>query len=166
MKLPQWTKNFFPHKLQPLTESSYVYNAYNDELKRLKGGVFVNKTFSDWDDKVAEKLKTKIMLFAGHDSTVTNILSAFNVWDSQFPDYGITALLEFSLNRKTGEYGVELLLRNSSRSEPFSLTIPGCTKFCPLKDVKTLLKNTVSVDHEKECKPMTEGYTEKPLGGP
>lgn len=166
MKLPQWTKNFYPHKLTPLTDLSYVYNAYNDELKKLKGGVFLKKAIDDWESKIADKTKTKILIYAGHDATVSNILSAFNVWDTQFPDYGITALLEFSQNRKTGEFGVELFLRNSTRSKPFALTIPGCSKFCHMKDVKTILANTISVDHTKECMPLSEGYTEPPLGGP
>lgn len=152
----------------PLTEQSYVYNAYNDELKKLKGGVFLNKSISDWENKMADKLETKIFLYAGHDSTVSNIMAAFNVWEQnkQIPEYGVTALLELSQNRKSGEYGVELFLRNSTRSEPYPLTIQGCTKFCSLKNLKILLKNNIAVDHNEECLPVTEGYTEPPLGGP
>lgn len=166
MELPEWTKKYYPKKLQTITEESYVYNAYNDELKRLKGGVFLKKSIDDWEQKVAEKLKTKIFLYAGHDSTVTNILSAFNVWDPQFPDYGITALFELSQNIKSGEYGVEIFLRNTTSVEPYSLIIPGCSKFCLLKDLKVLLKNSIPTDRTTECKPDAEGFTEPPLGGP
>lgn len=38
LTLPQWTKQYYPDVLLPLTEFSYVVNAYNDKLKRLKGG--------------------------------------------------------------------------------------------------------------------------------
>lgn len=166
LKLPAWTDAYFPDKIQQIVDDSYVYNAYNDELKRLKGGVFVKKAFEDWEKKIEDKLKTKIMFFAGHDSTVTNIMSAFNVWESQFPDYAITALLELSKSKKTGEYGVEIFLRNSTRSEPYPLTIPGCSQFCPVKEMKTLLKNTISTDRSTTCESKTEGFTEPPLGGP
>jgi prostatic aicd phosphatase len=74
--------------MQEMTDKSYVYNVFNSELKRLKGGVFVKKALNDWREKIDDRLKEKIFVFAGHDSTVTNILSAFNVWDLQFPDYG------------------------------------------------------------------------------
>lgn len=166
MELPEWTQAYYPEKLLPLTEKSYVYNAYNDELKRLKGGVFVKKAIGDWEKKVGDKLKTKIFLYAGHDSTVTNILSAFNVWDPQFPGYGITALFEFSQHKKTGEYGVEIFLRNSTTVEPYPLTIPGCGKFCPLKDLQVALKNSIPNDWNGQCKPVVEGFTEPPIGGP
>jgi prostatic aicd phosphatase len=149
-----------------LTDRSYVYNAYNDELKRLKGGVFVKKAINDWDKKVEEKLKTKIFVYAGHDSTVTNILSAFDVWQQQFPDYGITTMLELSKHKISGEYGVEIYLRNSTKSDPYPLTIPGCMQFCPLKEVKKLLKKNIPEDWEKECEAKTDGFTEPTIGGP
>ena len=133
---------------------------------RLKGGVFLKKSIDDWDKKVGNSIKTKIFLYAGHDSTVTNILSAFNVWDPQFPDYGITALLELSQNKKSGEYGVEIFLRNSTTVEPYPLTIPGCSKFCLLKDLKVLLKNSIPSDLKQQCKPLSEDFTEPPVGGP
>lgn len=166
MKLPEWTKKYFPETLQTITDKSYVYNAFNDELKRLKGGVFLKKSIDDWEKKIDQKLKTKIFFYAGHDSTVTNILSAFNVWDPQFPDYGITALLELSQHKKSGEYGVEIYLRNSTTVEPYPLTIPGCSKFCLLNDLKVLLNNSIPTDRNRECKPDSEGFTEPPLGGP
>lgn len=166
LTLPDWTKEYFPEKLQSLTDLSYVYGAYNPELKRFKGGVFVRKTIDDWEKKIADKLKTKIMLFAGHDSTVTNIFSAFNVWQPQFPDYGITGLLEFSKHKVTGEYGVQIFLRNSTAVEPHLLTIPGCAEFCTLKEMKTLLKDNIPADRDQACKPKTEGFTEPPLSGP
>lgn len=164
--MPDWTKEFYPEKLQPLTDKSYVYNAYNDELKRLKGGVFVKKSISDWDSKIDGKLKTKIFLYAGHDSTVTNILSAFNVWEPQFPDYGITAMFEFSQHKKTGEHGVEIFLRNSTTVEPYPLTIPGCSQFCLLKDLKVVLKNSIPSDRNVQCQAENENFTEPPIGGP
>jgi prostatic aicd phosphatase len=166
LKLPEWTDKYFPSKLEPLTDKSYVFNAYNDELKRLKGGVFVKKAMVDWDKKIDEKLKTKIFLYGGHDSTVTNILSALNVWGAQFPVYAITAMIELSKNKQSGEYGIEMFLRNSTEVPPYPLTIPGCSHFCLLKDVKKLLKNTIPDNWAEECKAKNEDFTEPTLGGP
>ena len=166
MELPEWTNEYYPEKLQHLTDQSYVYNAFNPELKRFKGGVFVKKVIADWKSKVTGNLKTKIFLYAGHDSSVTNILSAFNVWEPQFPGYGIAGILELNQNKKTGEFGVEIFLRNSTVTDPVRLTIPGCSGFCKLEELETLLKDNIPVDRESECKPKAEGFTEAPLGGP
>lgn len=145
-----------------LTTLSYVYNAYNSELKRLKGGVFVKKSIEDWQAKIDEKLKTKIFLYAGHDSTVTNILSAMNVWPKQLPDYGITAILEMSEQNST--FGVEVFLKNATGIH--KLTIPGCDEFCPLNDLKTALKLNIPENWEKECISKDENFTEPPASGP
>jgi prostatic aicd phosphatase len=166
LKLPDWTLDYFPKKIQSLTDKSYIYNAFNAELKRLKGGVFVKKAISDWDNIIANKLKSKIQLFAGHDSTVTNILSAFNVWTEQFPNYGITGLLEFYRNKKSDEYGVQILLRNSSKEQPHKRTIPGCEEFCELNKLKKLLDENIPKDFEKECLAKNEDFTEPTVGGP
>jgi prostatic aicd phosphatase len=135
-------------------------------LKRLKGGVFVKKAIDDWEKKADDKLKTKIFLYAGHDSTVTNILSAFNVWEKQFPDYGITAMLEFSKHKSSGEYGVEIFLKSSSKSQPYPLLIPGCKQFCPLKNLKTLLDKTIPKNWDQECKAKNSNFTTPAIGGP
>lgn len=111
LELPEWTKEFYPEKLQLLTDKSYVYNAYNSELKKLKGGVFVKKALNDWNHVMENKLKQKIFMYAGHDSSVTNILSAFKVWPEQFPGYGVTAILELYKNSATNAYGVEVSLQ-------------------------------------------------------
>ncbi|CAO1354775.1 unnamed protein product [Diamesa hyperborea] len=166
IKLPSWTKQYYPDKLVPLTDKSYIYNSYNAELKKLKGGVFVKKAIKDWQEKIAQKLKTKIFLYAGHDSTITNILSAFNVWEQQFPDYGITAMLELSQHKKTNEYGIEIFLRNSTSKPPYQLTIPGCTAFCPLNVLITILDDQIPKDQKAECISSDVNFTEPPLTGP
>jgi predicted nucleotide-binding protein len=68
----------------------------------------VKKAIEDWKRKVDNDLKQKIFIYAGHDATVTNILSAFNVWQQQFPVYGVTAILELSQHKQTKEFGVEV----------------------------------------------------------
>lgn len=40
LTLPAWTKNFYPDKMYEPTVLSYIFNAYNDEMNRLKGGTF------------------------------------------------------------------------------------------------------------------------------
>ncbi|XP_070492517.1 prostatic acid phosphatase-like [Chironomus tepperi] len=163
LKLPEWTEEYFPERMQELTDKSYIYNAYNSLMKRLKGGVFLKKAINDWNNK---KIKQKIFLYAGHDSSVTNILSAFNVWAQQFPDYGATGILEFSQNKVDGTYGVEIFLKNSNKNELVPLTIPGCAQFCELSRLQELLKDNIPQDWKEECKPLNEDFTAPPPSGP
>lgn len=165
LTLPNWTKKYYPDKLQNLTDKSYIFNSFNKELKRLKGGVFVKKAIDEWKKKKDEKLNKKFFVYAGHDATVTNILSAFNVWEEQFPDYGICGIFEFSKHKESGKYGVEIFLKKSKDFIP--LTIPGCdNSFCELSMVEDLLDDNIPKNWEEECKPVNENYTMPPLGGP
>lgn len=75
----------------------------------------MKKAINEWHMKKGDTLKRKIFVYAGHDATVTNTLSAFNVWKEQFPDYASCGILEFSQHKETGEFGVEvsfILLQN------------------------------------------------------
>lgn len=38
LELPEWTKPYYPDGILDITEKSFIYNVYNDELKKLKGG--------------------------------------------------------------------------------------------------------------------------------
>jgi prostatic aicd phosphatase len=106
------------------------------------------------------------MVFAGHDATITNLMSALNVWESQLPDYGITTILEFSQNTLTGKFGVEIFLRNSTIGSPYALTIPGCAQFCPLDVLKKLISNVIPKNFTEECMPKDENFTVPPESGP
>lgn len=68
-KLPKWTADVFPHKLKEMNEKAFIYRSFNDELKRLKGGVFVKKAIEDWDKKITGEIEQKILLFSAHDIT-------------------------------------------------------------------------------------------------
>lgn len=160
LSLPDWTKTYYPDKLLPLTSLSYVLNIYNDELKRLKGGPFLKKTFSEWDavissDKSNSSKNKKMFIYAGHDSTVVNILAALNVWKEQIPGYAIMALMELYKHRRTDEYSVRIYQKNVGES-PISLTIPGCSEYCPVKKIKTLLNNHAPYS-VRSCQPA-HGY--------
>ncbi|XP_044261275.1 venom acid phosphatase Acph-1-like [Tribolium madens] len=168
LTLPDWTKNYYPHRMTPPTIFSYVLNAYSDKLKRLKGGVLLKKLISDWSSKAEGKLspaQRKAYLYGGHDSTITNLLSALGVWDPQIPDYGIMVLLELSQDRITRNFGVEIFLRNST-GEPHKLQIPGCGEFCPLDKLIELRSEVIPENWDEECKSDDPDYIPPPPRGP
>ncbi|XP_028130269.1 prostatic acid phosphatase isoform X2 [Diabrotica virgifera virgifera] len=166
LKLPDWTKNYYPDRMYFPTVRSFVLNAYNDQMNRLIGGVLVKKLIEDWSAKSEGKLARKAVLYGGHDGTIVNLMSALKVWDEQVPDYAISILFELSKDRSTNEYGVEIYLRNTTVVPPFKLRIPGCDSFCPLTKLKELTKSIIPGNWEEECKVDDEGFVVPELRGP
>ncbi|KAL1502127.1 hypothetical protein ABEB36_007319 [Hypothenemus hampei] len=166
LTLPSWTNECYPDKMLEATVFSYTLNAWNDKMNRLKGGVLLNKIINDWKSKVNERdleHPQKAFLYGGHDSTIVNFMRTLKVWDTQFPNYGVTVLLEFSI--LDGEYGLEVYLRNSTSVPPFKLNIPGCNDFCPLTKLLEVTRNVVPINWEEECE--NDGSYEVPEpGGP
>ncbi|KAJ8921163.1 hypothetical protein NQ315_013635 [Exocentrus adspersus] len=169
LTLPEWTKEFYPDKMLEPTIFSFVLNAYNDKMNRLKGGVLLKKLLSDWKSKAdgtISPVNRQAFLYGGHDSTISNLLSALNVWDPQIPGYAITILLELSRDLSTNELGVEIYLRNSTSIPPHKLTIPGCDSFCTLEKLEQLTESVIPENWEEECKTNDTNYIVPPSSGP
>lgn len=169
LELPKWAKNYYPDKLLNLTELSYIYNVYTNEMQKLKAGPFVQKLINEFQSKVNSTIKPKtlkISLYTGHDSSIVNILSGLQVWTKQFPTYGIMAMFELVRDKNTGEIGVQLYLRNSATSGAIPLTLPGCEHFCPLDKFIRIAQNTIPKDHKAACEAKNKDYVTPPPSGP
>lgn len=168
LKLPEWTRDFYPSPLYYITNRSYLYNVWTPELKRLKGGPFVNKMVKEWKEKINNTLRPadrKIYLYTGHDSSVVNVMSSFNVWEEQFPGYAIMGMFELLQDKQTGEYGVQVYLKNSTASAT-PLTIPGCDFFCPINKVMESVQYLIEPKTPLDCQAKDEGYVAPEAGGP
>lgn len=168
LKLPNWTKAYYPDKLLPLTKKSYALNVYTDEMKRLKGGPFLRKTLGEWEALIAKPngANKKIFLYAGHDSTVVNLLSAFKVWNAnELPDYGVMGVLELYRDVSTGKYGVVVGVKQLGQRLQ-RRTIPGCTQMCPIDQLKTVLQSVIPSDWKADCVAKNPDTVEPPPSGP
>ncbi|XP_053672207.1 venom acid phosphatase Acph-1 [Anopheles nili] len=169
LKLPAWTKAYYPDKLLPLTKKSYILNVYTDEMKRLKGGPFLRKTLNEWEALIANPsgAHKKILLYAGHDSTVVNILSALKVWnENDLPDYGVMGVLELFYDSGSNRYGVVVSQKQLGKSLQ-RVTIPGCTQFCPIEQFKSILSNsTIPKNWKQDCVAKNPDTVEAPPSGP
>ncbi|XP_015514346.2 prostatic acid phosphatase [Neodiprion lecontei] len=150
LELPEWTKEYFPDRLIPLTLYSYLPLVQNDLLRRLKGGPFVKKIVNDMKSKVNGTEKRKFFMYTGHDSTITNLLGTLKVWEPQMPEYSIMTLIE--LHEDQGDWNVQIFLRNTTRQMPYPLAIPGCTTACPLDQFVQLLTPVMPIDWDVECR--------------
>lgn len=169
LRLPKWTQDYYPEKLTNLTDLSYIYNIYTDEMKQIKAGPFIKKLVTEFENKRDGTLKPKelkISLYTGHDSSVVNVLSGLNVWHKQNPTYGIMAMFELVRDKKSNEIGVQMYLRNSTTSGAFPLTIPGCEHFCPLDKFIAFGNEVIPNDHAALCVPKNKDFVTPPPSGP
>lgn len=142
LALPEWTKKYYPKPLHDLSNEAWSFIVHNEVMKRMMGGALLERLFKDWDAKIANTTSKKLVLFSGHDATVIAALGAFNLWNPlESPEYGITAAFELKRSRKTGEYGVQVYLRNHPMRQPLYLPVPGCKSFCSIGQLKTILNN-------------------------
>lgn len=169
LEIPKWAKNYYPDKLINLTELSYIYNAYTEEMQSLKAGPFIKKLLNEFQSKINSTIKPKelkISLYTGHDSSIVNILSALKVWTKQFPEYGIMAMFELVRDKSSGEIGVQFYLRNSATSGAIPLILEGCDHFCPFDKFVRIAQKIIPRDHKAACVPRNPDYVTPPPSGP
>lgn len=146
LKLPEWTREYYPEKMRPLAAQSYSYDAYTTEMRKIKGGFFLDTLYKQLQSKVDDKLtptSRKMYIDCAHDWTISNVLNALDVWQTQMPRF--SALIAFELRRhsETGEYFVEIYLQNHPDKEPKLLQVPGCGKQCPVAKLLELTNHVL-----------------------
>ncbi|CAH0548543.1 unnamed protein product [Brassicogethes aeneus] len=159
LTLPTWA-DYFMYKMQYLSDLSFSITSYNDKLRRLKGGPLLKKILNDWKAKkngTIKPMKRKAFLYGAHDYTIAYLLGALKIFDPQTPGYGVAVLLELSKNQEN-EFAVQVFFRNDTSLPPYELTIPGCTKICPLEKLVDLTKNVIPGDVKAECKSEDRKY--------
>ncbi|XP_015374834.1 PREDICTED: prostatic acid phosphatase-like [Diuraphis noxia] len=150
--LPSWTSKVYPTKLAKVTSRSFILNAYNDEMKKLKGGPLLKQILENSQNKINKQSTHQLYAYAGHDSTVSNLLISLGVWDEQIPTYNMLALLELHESKK-GNFYLKVFLRNESSSEPYRLQIPNCKEdLCTLEHISNLTSNVIPLNLNEECK--------------
>ncbi|KAL5234543.1 hypothetical protein ACI65C_001953 [Semiaphis heraclei] len=150
--LPSWTSKVYPTKLAKVTSRSFILNAYNDEMKKLKGGPLLKQILENSKNKINKQSTHQLYAYAGHDSTVSNLLIALGVWDEQIPTYNMLALLELHESNK-GHFYLKVFLRNESSSEPYRLQIPNCKEdSCTLEHISNLTSKVIPLNLNEECK--------------
>ena len=112
LSLPDWTKEYYPEKVEPMGSFSLSMNVYTDILRKLAGGPLVKKTLDSMMAKAQGRLRPeerKMYAYAGHDSTVVNFLSAMGVWDGRDPNFGCIIMVELHEDTN-GAYNVQVIL--------------------------------------------------------
>lgn len=152
LKLPAWTKDYFPDKTQNLTDFSFIYPVYTDELKRLKAGPFVKHMTTMFERKQNSTLKElKMSLYSVHGKSLVAVLHSMNVWKSEFPAAGLVAMFELVRDKNTDEIGIQIYMRKHFYSHAVPVTLPNCQHFCRWDKFIGIVQKLIPDDYDALC---------------
>ncbi|XP_066556741.1 lysosomal acid phosphatase isoform X2 [Amia ocellicauda] len=155
MTLPAWVTPDVMERLRKLKDFSFefMFGIYKREEKsRLQGGILVGHIVKNISDaaNLSAVDPLKMMVYSAHDTTIVALQAALNVFSGIQPPYASCHIFEFYVE-SNGSFTVAMFYRNETGKEPYPVTLPGCTQFCPLEDFIRITKPVVPEDREKEC---------------
>lgn len=150
--LPSWVTEDTMTKLRELSELSLLslYGIHKQrEKSRLQGGVLVGEILNHIKTATQPWNLRKLIMYSAHDTTVSGLQMALDVFNGILPPYASCHLIELYLEK--GDYFVEMYYRNETHHEPYPLTLPGCTPSCPLTKFAELVAPVIPQDWSTEC---------------
>ncbi|XP_039693074.1 prostatic acid phosphatase isoform X2 [Pteropus medius] len=150
--LPSWATGDAMTKLKELSELSLLslYGIHKQKEKsRLQGGVLIDEILNNMERATQPLNHRKLVMYSAHDTTVSGLQMALDVFNGILPPYASCHLMELYLEK--GEYFVEMYYRNETQHEPYPLTLPGCTHSCPLRKFAELVASVIPQDWPTEC---------------
>ena len=152
--IPAQTPEVFPGgKFDQLRKLSFVHDTFNDELKKLKAGPFLNELISHYSSLVSGDTRStspkKVYIYSAHVISHTRVLTTLGVYNDHPPPYA--SMLIFSLLDQDG-WKVSISYRNDTASHPHSLTLPGCQQLCPLERFEEITREFRPQEWAEECK--------------
>uniref|UniRef100_A0A8C9LZI3 acid phosphatase n=1 Tax=Piliocolobus tephrosceles TaxID=591936 RepID=A0A8C9LZI3_9PRIM len=150
--LPSWATEEAMTKLRELSELSLLslYGIHKQKEKsRLQGGVLVSEILNHMKRATQRPSYKKLIMYSAHDTTVSGLQVALDVYNGLLPPYAACHLMELYFEK--GEYFVEMYYRNETQHEPYPLTLPGCSPSCPLERFAELVGPVIPQDWSTEC---------------
>ncbi|XP_047667592.1 lysosomal acid phosphatase-like isoform X2 [Tachysurus fulvidraco] len=156
LRPPAWVTQDVMKTLELLKNFSYqtLFGVHKrKEKSRLQGGVLLGQVIKNLYAATCLNLnqQLKMIMYSAHDTTIVALQEALNVYNGLQPPYASCHIFELHLDQN-GSYSVAMFYRNDSTStEPYSLTLPGCAQLCPLEDFIKLTKSVIPTDWHREC---------------
>ncbi|MCJ8747479.1 hypothetical protein PDJAM_G00153930 [Pangasius djambal] len=131
-----------------------MFGVYKREEKcRLQGGVLLEQIIKNLSAATTlnSNQQLKMIMYSAHDTTIVALQEALNVYNGLQPPYASCHIFELHQDHN-GSFSVAMFYRNdSSVTEPYYLTLPGCAQLCPLQDFIRLTHSVIPTDWHKEC---------------
>lgn len=161
MRPPDWVTSSVMETLKVLKNFGFqtLFGVYKRKEKcRLQGGLLLDQIIKNLSNAAAldSKQKVKMMVYSAHDTTIVALQEALNVFNGLQPPYASCHLFELH-QEENGTFSVDMFYRNDTNvSEPYPVSLPGCSRHCPLQDFVTLTREVIPQDRKKECQRKKE----------
>nr|XP_056713042.1 prostatic acid phosphatase-like [Euleptes europaea] len=150
---PAWADKATLDKFKSLLEiviSSVFGEPKREEKSRTQGGLLVKAVLEELANAASKPDYKKMMMYSAHDMTLIALQSALNVYDKKLPPYAACHIFEL-YKEPNGQYTVEMKYLTNIAKDPTPLTLPGCSKACPLDKFKQLVAPVIPDDLQGEC---------------
>lgn len=154
LSAPEWSKPIY-ERLQQLAAQAFTWYSKGLELQKYTSGPLLGEMIKNMQDKIAGVIPTKqLFVYSAHDTTVSALLAALQLYDGTPPPYTATVFVE--LYQVNDSFVVEVSYKNST-ADPTLLPIPGCAATCPFSDFTELYTDVIPKDIKAECK-LDDGF--------
>jgi len=152
MTLPSWTVGYYPGgKFKELRDLSFSVDTFTHEMKRLKGGPFIQEMVDHFDAVLKGSETPKMFMYSAHDTTVAPVLDTLGVFNMIAPPYSSMIIVELFQHKDS--HFVKVSYKNDTSESPYELSLPECQAMCPLDKFKDLT-SSVRISPERwriEC---------------
>uniref|UniRef100_A0A671RV83 Lysosomal acid phosphatase n=1 Tax=Sinocyclocheilus anshuiensis TaxID=1608454 RepID=A0A671RV83_9TELE len=156
MRPPDWVTSSAMETLKVLKNFGFqiLFGVYKRKEKcRLQGGLLLDQIIKNLSNAAApdSKQEVKMMVYSAHDTTIVALQEALDVFNGLQPPYASCHLIELH-QEENGLFTVQMFYRNDTNlSEPYPVSLPGCSQRCPLQDFVNLTREVIPQDRNKEC---------------
>ncbi|CAG5136630.1 unnamed protein product [Candidula unifasciata] len=137
-------------KLESLKPLGFDIQYATPEMIKLKGGPLLKEIIGNMEaSNLSDTTKPKFYMYSAHDTTVSSLLGAMKVFDSQQPIYRALVIVELhSVNNDTD---VRVFYKNDTDREAYELTVPGCGSPCTLEKFREVTAENIPSNWTEEC---------------
>jgi prostatic aicd phosphatase len=154
-----WTKEeeeYIVEQLLELHRLSYRLDYDSSVIRRLRAGGLVKELIKNFERVLKKKNNKKLYIYSTHDSMITVLMHALNIFNDNIPPFGATLLFELHQNSShiNDEYFVKVYYNNQTlNGRPHALSFGDCDDSyeCGLKDFVSSTKHLLYKDFKREC---------------
>ncbi|XP_053989048.1 venom acid phosphatase Acph-1-like isoform X2 [Hylaeus volcanicus] len=134
--LPDWAEEIFPHgSLYNVTLLEYDLLSQTKLQRQLNGGTIIKEILANTLDYIQENIpeERKLMIYSGNDRNIAAVLKSLNLWSPHIPNEGASVIFELYFDNETQSHGIKINYYTGVEGDTILLTMPNCTKICPLQ---------------------------------
>ncbi|KAK3932271.1 Prostatic acid phosphatase [Frankliniella fusca] len=150
--VPDWVKPYYPDRLEKMALWHFHARVLTRSMQRIKAGPLVKHLVATMREARDGVARPRLWIYSGHDDTVSALGLAIRTWKAFYPDFNAMLVVELLKKADTGEYAVQVVVRESHAVDAHVVPVDGCeANPCPLNKFHELVKDVIPVDWRKEC---------------